>query len=648
MSGDSAQAHRFSPVLRQEERVTPLELFFDLVFVLAITQCTALMAAEPTWTGLAKGLAVLGVLWWAWVGYAWLTSVVDPEEGAVRIAIFAAMAALLVVALCVPEAFDDSALLFASAYGIVRFGQVVLLGLAGQDDPAMRKSVLGLAGSTSLGVGLLLAAALADGWAQGALWALALVLDIGGPLLIDSVGWKLVPGHFAERHGLIVIIAIGESIVAIGVGVVGGVDAGIVAAAVVGTAVAAALWWLYFDVVALVAQRRLAQAAPGREQNEIARDSYSYLHLPMVAGIVLVALGMKKTIGDVDDPLEARDGDGAARRDGSLPARACGFSPAQRAHAEQAATRNRRADGGADTGCRGDPGAGDRDARRARADGADRLRGGSLRQRARRHQGRRPRGAGRLDRIVVVSLRERCDLLRSLHDPGDPLLLPNAWDAASAAAVVEAGFPVVATTSSGVAAGLGYEDHQDAPAGEMFAAAARIARVVDVPVTVDAEAGYGLEPAELAAALERAGAAGCNLEDTDHAAESLRESNQHAAWLESVREAAGSGLVINARIDVFLAAEPGTAQAGLVSDALGRAHAYLDGGADCVYPIGLWEREALARFVAEAGGPVNVLAFPKAPPVGELAELGVARVSWGGLLHRGTMEQFRSTLDQLR
>jgi low temperature requirement protein LtrA len=292
-------------VLRSgDERVTPLELFFDLVFVLAITQCTALMAADPTWTGMAKGVAVLGVLWWAWVGYAWLTSVVDPEEGAVRIAIFAAMAGLLVVALCVPEAFDDSALLFACAYGIVRFGQVVLLGLAGQDDVALQRSVFGLAVSTALGVGLLVAAAFTDGWIQGALWAVALVLDMGGPLVIDAEGWKLVPGHFAERHGLIVIIAIGESIVAIGVGVAGDVDAGIVATAVVGIVVAAGLWWLYFDVVALVAQRRLARAAPGREQNSMARDSYSLLHFPMVAGIVLVALGMKKTIGDVEDALK--------------------------------------------------------------------------------------------------------------------------------------------------------------------------------------------------------------------------------------------------------------------------------------------------------------------------------------------------------
>ena len=290
--------------MREEERVTPLELFFDLVFVLAITQCTALMAAEPTWTGLAKGLAVLAVLWWSWGGYAWLTSVIDPEEGAVRIVLFGAMTALLVAALCVPEAFDDSALLFALAYGVFRLAHIVLFVLASQDDAGLRRSVLGLAGSTALGVGLLIAAAFTDGWAQGSLWAVALVLDTGGPFLFGVEGWKLVPGHFAERHGLIVIIALGESIVAIGVGVVGGIDAGVVAAAVAGTVVAAALWWLYFDVVALVAQRRLARAAPGREQNAIARDAYSFLHFPMVAGIVLIALGMKKTIGDVDEPLK--------------------------------------------------------------------------------------------------------------------------------------------------------------------------------------------------------------------------------------------------------------------------------------------------------------------------------------------------------
>jgi low temperature requirement protein LtrA len=303
-----ARAHLRAPhmtaVLREEERVTPLELFFDLVFVLALTQCTALMAHDPSWEGLAKGLLVLGVLWWSWVGYAWLTSVVDPEEGTVRLAIFAAMAALLVAALCVPHVFDSSAGLFAGAYAVVRWAQILLFIVASRDNPALRQAVGGLAVSTMIGTGLLVAASFADGALQGGLWALALALDMAGPLFIDASGWQLAPAHFAERHGLIIIIALGESIVAIGAGSDVGVDGGEVAAAVLGVAVVAALWWLYFDVVALVAERRLSNAEEGLERNRIARDSFSYLHFPMVAGIVLLALGLKKTLAHVEDPLE--------------------------------------------------------------------------------------------------------------------------------------------------------------------------------------------------------------------------------------------------------------------------------------------------------------------------------------------------------
>jgi low temperature requirement protein LtrA len=238
-------------------------------------------------------------------GYSWLTSVVDPEEGIVRFAIFGAMASLLVVALCVPEAFDDSALVFACAYGLVRVAHILLFLVASRDTPELRQAVWGLAGGTAAGVGLLVGASFADGALQGSLWALALFLDMGEPYVFGSEGWKLVPGHFAERHGLILIIALGESIVAIGVGAEGlDVDAGVVVAAALGVGAAAALWWLYFDIVALVAARRLSNAAPRREQNEIARDSFSYLHFPMVAGIVLLALGLKKTLEHVGDPLE--------------------------------------------------------------------------------------------------------------------------------------------------------------------------------------------------------------------------------------------------------------------------------------------------------------------------------------------------------
>ena len=290
--------------MREGERVTPLELFFDLVFVLALTQCTALMYHHPTWEGLAQGMLVLGVLWWSWTGYAWLTSVVDPEEGAVRIAMFAAMASLLLVAICVPEAFDSLALEFALAYGAVRAAHIALFILASGNDPALRRSTVGLAAGTAVGVGLLLAASLFDGLAQAAVWSLALLLDMAEPFFFGSEGWKLVPGHFAERHGLIIIIALGESIVAIGAGAEASLTPGIAAAAVLGVTLAAALWWTYFDVVALVSARRLARAPEGRERNELARDSYSYLHFPMVAGIVLAALGMKKTLEAVSEPLD--------------------------------------------------------------------------------------------------------------------------------------------------------------------------------------------------------------------------------------------------------------------------------------------------------------------------------------------------------
>jgi low temperature requirement protein LtrA len=303
-SAGSTRAPRISAVLRSEDRVTPLELFFDLVFVLAITQCTSLMADDPSWKGVAEGVLILGLLWWAWTAYAWLTSVVDPEEGAVRLAIFAAMAGLLVVALCVPEAFGDRGLLFAGAYTVVRAGQVALMFIADRDDAALRSNTVRLGVGTAVGCGLLIAGSFAGENLQIALWALALGLDMVGPYLYSAEGWRLQPTHFAERHGLILIIALGESIVAIGVGVTAEIDVSVVAAAVAGTAVAAALWWLYFDVVALVAERRLSAAEPGRVQNEMARDSYSYLHFPMIAGIVLVALGLKKTLGDTGEPLK--------------------------------------------------------------------------------------------------------------------------------------------------------------------------------------------------------------------------------------------------------------------------------------------------------------------------------------------------------
>jgi 2-methylisocitrate lyase-like PEP mutase family enzyme len=254
----------------------------------------------------------------------------------------------------------------------------------------------------------------------------------------------------------------------------------------------------------------------------------------------------------------------------------------------------------------------------------------------------------------TVDLDGRCDLLRSLHRRGDPLLLPNAWDVATAKAVVGAGFDVVATTSWAVAAALGYDDGERAPADEMLAAAARIARSVEVPVTVDAEAGYNMQPAELVAALRASGAAGCNLEDTEWPATSLRDPDRQAEWLAAVREAAaaeGYPLVINARVDSFFhpfLADEGGPQDGFVADAVRRANAYLAAGVDCVYPICLWEADTLRGFMSEVSGPVNITREPLAPSISELSALGVARVSWGPLLQWDAMTRFQEQLALLR
>jgi low temperature requirement protein LtrA len=297
---------RFSSELRERETVKPLELYFDLVFVLGFTQCTVLMARQPTWDGIGRGMLVLAVLWWAWVCFAWLTSVIEPEEGTVRLVMFAAMGGLLVVALCVPEAFGDRALTFAIAYAVVRAAHIALFLTASRDDALLRRSVLGFAISSTIAVGLLIGASFVDGAVQAALWGVAILIDWGEPALFARSGWRLVPGHFAERHNLVIILALGESIVALGIAAEVDLTAGVTTAAVLGIALASALWWIYFDVVALVTAQRLSRAAEGPTRNALARDSYSYLHFPMVAGIVLGALGLEETLAHVDEPLDVQ------------------------------------------------------------------------------------------------------------------------------------------------------------------------------------------------------------------------------------------------------------------------------------------------------------------------------------------------------
>jgi low temperature requirement protein LtrA len=291
--------------VEREQRVTPLELFFDLVVVFGFTQVTRLMSNDLTWRGVGYGLLVLAALWWAWGGYAWLTNALEPEDGAVRAGMFGAMAAMLVVGLAVPGAFEANAVLFGVAYLVVRVLNLVLYLIASKGNAGFHRAVMRLAPTAAIGGGLILAAGFADGPLRVALWVVALVVIYSAALIGHGQGWNISPAHFAERYGLIVIIALGESVISLGLGAVRiSLTAGIVSAAVLGILVIAALWWAYFDVIAVLGQRQLSQAS-GPSRARLARDSYTYLHLPMIVGIVLFALGLELTVEHVDEPLAA-------------------------------------------------------------------------------------------------------------------------------------------------------------------------------------------------------------------------------------------------------------------------------------------------------------------------------------------------------
>jgi low temperature requirement protein LtrA len=287
-----------------EHRVTPLELFFDLVFVFAMTQVTSLLADDPTWGGVLRGMLVLAALWWAWAAYAWLTSAIDVDEGGVRLVMLASLGAMLVVALAVPGAFGDDAVLFAGAYLLVRLLHLVLSALVVRDDPDRLGALVRYAPTAILGALLLVLAGFLEGNERIVVWLVALAIDYLGPVVVGvGGGWQVAPEHFAERHALIILIALGESIIAIGVGAGFELSAGVITAAALGIVVVSALWWLYFDVAAIIARTRLMRAT-GLDRHHLALHSYSYLHLPMVAGVVLFALGLKTTLNGIGEELD--------------------------------------------------------------------------------------------------------------------------------------------------------------------------------------------------------------------------------------------------------------------------------------------------------------------------------------------------------
>jgi low temperature requirement protein LtrA len=290
--------------VERDQRVTPLELFFDLVFVFGFTQVTTVLSDEPTWAGLGHGLLILAALWWAWAAYAWLTNTVDPGVGAVWGAILVAMAAMFVAALAVPDAFGRHGVVFGVAFLIVNVMHLTVYALGARDDRDLLEAILRAAPSALAGAGLILAAGFVDGRLRPVLWVAALAVGLFGPLLGGLSGWRVEPAHFVERHGLIVIIAIGESLVAIGLATRSTrLGPSVIVAAVLGFLVATSFWLAYFDYFPMRGEQLLAERS-GAQRAALARDVYTYLHLPMVAGVVLFAFAMKTTLAHVGDELD--------------------------------------------------------------------------------------------------------------------------------------------------------------------------------------------------------------------------------------------------------------------------------------------------------------------------------------------------------
>jgi low temperature requirement protein LtrA len=290
-------------VAEPDARVSTLELFFDLVFVFAITQITGTVTRAPTAVSLGRGVAVFLILWWAWGAYAWLTNTVPTGETMPRLVVLVAMAAMLVIALAVPHAWGDGGVALALGFLAVMALHCALFLLAAENPTVARPAMIRLATTNLAAAVILVGAGLADGRAQTALWVAAIVLCYAGPYLTGVAGFTVHPGHFVERHGLIVLIALGESVVAIGSGGDVTVDWGLAGTALVVMALIVGLWWSYFDHDADDGERALV-ACEGPERARLARDVYSYLHIPLVLGVVYAAVGIHEALVRPNEPLD--------------------------------------------------------------------------------------------------------------------------------------------------------------------------------------------------------------------------------------------------------------------------------------------------------------------------------------------------------
>jgi low temperature requirement protein LtrA len=290
---------------RDERRTSPIELLWDLVFVFAITQVTALLSHDLSWAGFGRSMLVLALVWWAWSAFVWAANAADDDSALLRAVLMLGMLLIFVAGLALPHAFGDESTLFAVTYAAVRFLHLALYAQASRQGNASWKAISGFAATVAIGMALLVAGSFAGDDLRIVLWTLAAAIDYAGPAWLTRerlAGLQYVAiAHFAERYGLFVIICLGESIVAIGVGAGGrALDAPLVAAIVLGLLVTIAMWWIYFDRFAAAAEKRL------RDHDEpvlAAADAYSYLHLPLVAGIILFAVGAKLLIHDSSQPL---------------------------------------------------------------------------------------------------------------------------------------------------------------------------------------------------------------------------------------------------------------------------------------------------------------------------------------------------------
>ncbi|MGC1212117.1 MAG: low temperature requirement protein A [Micromonospora sp.] len=334
--GNGAGGVRWSRGIRPGapgSRATRLELFYDLVFVFAFLNVTTVTATYPGVDSVVRALLVLALLWWCWSAFAGLGNVVRTDQGILPVVGFVTVAAVFLLALTLPEAFTDRSgglpgpLVFTGAYLLVRGTQVGILGRVSRADPRLRRRWLVLAGPVLAATALLVAAGLvpqrlADGSAEAlvrlAFWLAAIVVEYGVGLVLGGVGWQVMSaGHWAERHAQIILVALGETIISLGLGpqFIAGLPLtwAVVFAAACGIAVAAVLWWAYFDTLALAVEQLLHRTREPRARIALARDAYTYLHLPLIAGIIFFALGLKGLLADVAEPSTPRWGDSLTR-----------------------------------------------------------------------------------------------------------------------------------------------------------------------------------------------------------------------------------------------------------------------------------------------------------------------------------------------